>query len=247
MKSKTWLIPDIHGCIKTLKYLIEEIIKPGKYDHLIFLGDYIDRGPDSKGVIDFIMSLQEKGYKVSPLKGNHEDVCVQTYYEDTKHKSYLGIKSKTTIQKNWETFGGSQTMTSFGVKHPRLITKKYIQWMENLELFVETDNFIAVHAGLNFNIENPFIDTRSMLWIRDSEVDPKKIRNKKLIHGHVPVNIEFIELSVKSKDSKFIDLDNGIYMTGKPGYGNLVALEWESKDLIILPVMDKIIFRHELF
>ena len=63
----------------------------------------------------------------------------------------------------------------------------------------------------------------------------------------MPVNIEFIELSVKSKDSKFIDLDNGIYMTGKPGYGNLVALEWESKDLIILPVMDKIIFRHELF
>ncbi len=246
MKSKTWFIPDIHGCSKTLKYLIEEKIKPEKHDHLIFLGDYIDRGPDSKGVIDFILGLQEKPFRVTTLKGNHEAVCIQTYYEDLKLKSYLGIKSKTTIQKNWEAYGGNKTLDSFGVKRPRLIPKKYIQWMENLELFVETDDFIAVHAGLNFNIENPFTDARSMLWIRDFEVDSKKIRNKKLIHGHVPVNLELIELSIKSSDIKFIDLDNGIYMAGKPGYGNLVTLEWESKDFIILPVIDNVTYRYHL-
>ncbi len=56
---KTWIIPDIHECANTLQLLVEQQIRPDKKDRLIFLGDYIDRGPDSKGVIDFIMHLQE--------------------------------------------------------------------------------------------------------------------------------------------------------------------------------------------
>ena len=54
---KRWVIPDVHGCVNTLKALIEEQIKPARYDELYFLGDYIDRGPDSRAVIDFIRNL----------------------------------------------------------------------------------------------------------------------------------------------------------------------------------------------
>ena len=57
--NKIWIIPDIHGCVLTLKTLIENQIEPDKNDQLIFIGDYIDRGPDSKGVIDYIMNLEE--------------------------------------------------------------------------------------------------------------------------------------------------------------------------------------------
>ena len=71
--KKQWVIPDLHGCSQTLQALITEQIRPSRSDVLYFLGDYIDRGPDSKGVIDYIITLQENEYEVKVLKGNHED------------------------------------------------------------------------------------------------------------------------------------------------------------------------------
>ena len=69
---KRWVIPDIHGCHKTLKSLIEELIKPSRYDELYFLGDYIDRGPDSQKVIDYIRFLQKDEYTITALpKSRH--------------------------------------------------------------------------------------------------------------------------------------------------------------------------------
>ncbi|MCD4683783.1 MAG: hypothetical protein K8R86_10920, partial [Bacteroidales bacterium] len=102
---------------------------------------------------------------------------------------------------------------------------EYLEWMKNLEYYIELENFVLVHAGLNFDIKDPFEDKNAMLWVRDFEIDQKKIGNKKIIHGHVPVSLEFIDISVKNKGYKFIDLDNGAYMTEREGYGNLVALE----------------------
>ena len=64
MKNR-WVVPDIHGHIKTLRTLIEERLELQKSDSIYFLGDYIDRGPDSKGVLDYIMSLQNSGYEVT--------------------------------------------------------------------------------------------------------------------------------------------------------------------------------------
>ena len=72
--SQRWIIPDIHGCAKTLKVLLENMLKVTKNDQLYFLGDYIDRGPDGKGVIDYLMHLQKEEYNVLLLKGNHEDM-----------------------------------------------------------------------------------------------------------------------------------------------------------------------------
>jgi serine/threonine protein phosphatase 1 len=67
-----------------------------------------------------------------------------------------------------------------------------------------------------------------MLWIRDYEIDSSKVANKRIVHGHVPVSLEFIDLSIRNNNYKFIDLDNGCYMTKKDGFGNLVALELNS-------------------
>ncbi|MCK5774959.1 MAG: serine/threonine protein phosphatase, partial [Bacteroidales bacterium] len=78
MNQKRWVIPDIHGYAKTLKSLLAQI-RPAKEDHLIFLGDYIDRGPDSKGVIDEIMRLQNEGHRVTALMGNHESFLLSNY------------------------------------------------------------------------------------------------------------------------------------------------------------------------
>jgi len=106
--------------------MIESQIKPDKNDHLVFLGDYIDRGPDSKGVIDFIMNLQKNGYNVTTLKGNHESVCAKAYRDDLESKSFLGFRKKTRTQRDWEAFGGVETLKSFDVKRPSDIPEKYI-------------------------------------------------------------------------------------------------------------------------
>jgi len=242
---KKWVIPDIHGCALTLKTLIENQIKPNKNDHLIFLGDYIDRGPDSKGVIDYIMDLQKNDYTVTALMGNHEDYCIKAFDEDKKQKRFLGFRSKSKIQKEWEIFGGVQTLESFDTESPRDIPVEYIDWMRNLDYYIEVDNFIIVHAGLNFKEDDPYTDKRAMIWIRDFKVDSEKISNKKVIHGHVPVNLEFIDLSINNTEYKFIDLDNGVYYNDRAGYGSLIALELTEMKYSIQSLMDDVTFRQQ--
>jgi len=226
-----WVIPDIHGCVNTLKALVEDMIKPSKHDWLYFLGDYIDRGPDSKGVIDYLMYLQKEDYNIRTLMGNHEDYLVKAYEEEFNLKKVLGFKQKNRKKKEWLFHGGKQTMESFNTHDLKQIPSEYIEWMRHLEYYIELDEFILVHAGLNFKSENPFTDTNSMLWIREFEVAPKKINNKTVVHGHVPVSLEFIDINVKNPSYKFIDLDNGCYMTKREGFGNLLALELNTREL----------------
>lgn len=232
--AKTWVIPDIHGCVNTLKQLIENGIQPSKEDNIYFLGDYIDRGPDGKGVIDYIMSMQDSGYKIDYLIGNHEYYCMNSYEKD-QHR-WLG---KSSIQKEWERYGAKTTLASFGVRRPRDIDERYIEWMAKGKYFIELDKYILVHAGMNFNIQDPFDDTMSMLWVRDFKVDTSKIGGKKIIHGHVPVEHSLIQLFLDSTGYDFIALDNGVYYRDqKVGFGNLMALELNEMELIAQPNVD---------
>ena len=230
--ERKWIIPDIHGCVKTLKYMIEENIQLSKDDSLYFLGDYIDRGPDSKGVLDYIMNLQQNGYVVHYLMGNHEKYCIDAWEQD-QHRWFC----RSIAEKEWEKHGGFKTLKSFGVKRPRNIDERYINWMKNAEYYIELDNYILVHAGMNFNIINPFDDIMSMIWIRDFKVEKSKIGEKALIHGHVPVDISLISIFLESESYGFIVLDNGVYFN-KSGFGNLTALELNTKKLLVQPNID---------
>jgi serine/threonine protein phosphatase 1 len=233
-----WVIPDIHGNSRTLQALIEEQIKPSRSDRIFFLGDYIDRGPDTRGVIDYIMHLLEDEYDVRTLRGNHEDYLLRTYDNENVQKNFLGFSYQNKLKKEWFRFGGKETLKSFGISDVHEIPEKYIDWMRDLEYFVEVDSGILVHAGLNFMIDDPFEDKHSMMWIKDFKVVPEKIGNRKVIHGHVPVSLDFIELLRTSNNFDFIDLDNGVYMPGKEGFGNLVALELTSMEMKIQPNLD---------
>jgi len=233
-----WVIPDIHGCAKTLRALIEDMIKPSKHDWLYFLGDYIDRGPSSKEVIDYLMFLQQEDYNLRLLIGNHEDYLLQSCKDEHNLKSVLGIKQKNRRKKEWLFHGGKQTLESFNVFDLKQFPKEYLDWMNNLEYYIELDKYILVHAGFNFRIDDPFDDKESMLWVREFEVDSKKINKKRVVHGHVPVSLEFIDLSLRNKSYKFIDLDNGCYMTKREGYGNLLALELNSLEYKVQPNLD---------
>jgi serine/threonine protein phosphatase 1 len=235
--ARQWVIPDIHGYSKTLRALIEDKIKPSHTDTVYFLGDYIDRGPDSKGVIDFIIGLQKDKYNIRTLRGNHEDYLLRTYNnENTRH--ILGITYKNTLKKEWFKYGGKATLESFAVNDVHEIPSQYINWMNGLEYHIILDDFILVHAGFNFEIEDPYADQSAMMWIKDFKVDPEKIGNRKIIHGHVPVSLDFISFKKSKKVSNFIDLDNGIYMPEKQGFGNLVALELSTMELQVQSNLD---------
>jgi serine/threonine protein phosphatase 1 len=238
MMRKRWVIPDIHGCSKTLTALVSNLIRPARYDELYFLGDYVDRGPDSKGVIDFIRSLQKEEYNITVLKGNHEDFMIELYDAEMKAKNTWWHNLGNRKNKVWLDIGGKSTLKSFNTAGIRNIPRDYIEWMRSLKYYIPLENFILVHAGLNFKNDDPFEDQRAMLWLRDYEIKPEKIGNRRIIHGHVPVNMELIVMTVKSKTYKFIDLDNGPYISGKDGFGNLVALELDSMEMVIQDNLD---------
>jgi serine/threonine protein phosphatase 1 len=228
-----WVIPDVHGCVKTLKSLVTDLIRPTRNDALYFLGDYIDRGPDSKGVIDYIRFLQKDEYTIIALKGNHEDFMVELYDAEVRSKNIWLHNLGNRKHKSWMAIGGRPTLESFGVQHVRDIPVEYIEWMKNLPYFVSLDDFVLVHAGLNFKNDDPFEDKHAMLWLRDYEIKPEKIGNRRIIHGHVPVNMELITLSAANKSYKFIDIDNGPYISGREGFGNMVALNLNTMEMVI--------------
>ena len=236
--AKQWVIPDIHGYSRTLRVLVEEQIRPSPGDTIFFLGDYIDRGPDSKGVIDYIINLKESGFNVRTLRGNHEDYLVRAFDNETVQKSILGITYRNKLKKEWFKYGGKETLKSFSVTDVHLIPEKYIEWMRELEYFIRLDTFILVHAGMNFAINDPYSDKHSMLWIKEFKVDKEKTGYRKLIHGHVPVSLDFIEVMTSKNNFNFIDLDNGIYMTDKAGFGNLVGLELTSMEMKVQTNID---------
>jgi serine/threonine protein phosphatase 1 len=231
--SKTWVIGDIHGCAKTFRALVEDRISPAKGDEIILLGDYIDRGPDSKGVIDFAMQLPQQGIELKALMGNHEISLLDAYQMEFQlPKPSFWKKPKNEKKLAWYSYGGDTTMKSFGIEDIKQIPSEYIQWLESLDYYYSTRNYVMVHAGLNFREEDPFVDKHAMLWIRDFKVDKARIGNRKVIHGHVPVHMDLILECLNTSGYDFIDLDNGCVYTDRPGMGNLVALELGSMQLV---------------
>ncbi len=236
---RTWVIPDVHGCLLTLRMLVEDLIGLKKEDELIFLGDIIDRGPSSKGVIDYIMKLEASGIKTTVIRGNHEEYMAKVYRDEESKglfRRMLGLKALS--YKDWMLFGGTDTMSSFNAFRVGAIPLRYIEWIESLVFYLEWKKFLIVHAGFNFEIEDIFSDTESMMWIREYKIDPVKLGDRKIIHGHVPVSLDFINQSIISNSFNFIDLDNGVYLTDKPGYGNLLALELNTMELLVQPNLD---------
>ncbi|WP_462318246.1 metallophosphoesterase family protein [Marinilabilia sp.] len=212
----TYFIGDVHGCCRTLKKLVTEKIRPVKEDLLCFIGDYIDRGPDSKGVIDYILDLEEAGFQVITLRGNHEQMLLDS----------RGGRRNLLL---WMMNGGDETLRSFGVDAVEEIPARYMSFFEQTIMYVNAENFIAVHAGLDFGLDDPFSDDESMLWIRDFPVDHSFLGNKLLIHGHTPRPLDFV-LSQEMRSP--VNIDAGCVYHFRPGMGHLVALDFGEGEFL---------------
>lgn len=217
--GRRFAIADVHGCLNTLRRMVEDILKLGEDDVLYLLGDYIDRGPDSKGVLDYLMQLCMSDLDIRPLLGNHE-------------RMLLNAVTRTEEARNrWFDCDGRLTMQQFGVKKPSDIPEEYINFLSTLPTVLTTDDYVFVHAGLHFGVADPVNDTPDFfrLWDRDYKVKPELIGNRTLVVGHTVTDIHTIR---KSLETKHIMLDNGCFKKGYIGFGSLVALNLDTRNII---------------
>jgi serine/threonine protein phosphatase 1 len=217
---RSYVVGDIHGCLGELECLLDSLpLEPS--DRLVFLGDYIDRGPDPKGVISHLIERQKIGQQEFIfLKGNHEDMFL----------SYLDLPGK-----NSEIFlfnGGGTTLTSYGIA-PTIISaqeahfripRSHIDFLKSLRTYCLIEPFLCVHAGIHPLRPLNEQKEKELLWIRDEFIFNPHALPYTVLFGHTPHREVFFDLPYK------IGLDTGLV------YGN---------QLSCLEVQDKILFQIE--
>ena len=211
MNKRLFAIGDVHGCFDKLKALIEEKIQLQKSDKLILLGDYIDRGSQSKELVDYIIELKEKGFDIIPLIGNHEAMLLDTL----ANKKHLPL---------WIQNGGSETLKSFGISSLESLEPKYIDFFKDLQYYYSYEEFLFVHAGFNDEANNPFEDKYHMIWKCRENYKHLLLQNKRIVHAHCTIPESLCRENLLG-DKQVINIDTGCVYSDKIGYGKLSAIE----------------------
>ncbi len=175
--SFTYAIGDIHGSLDKLKSLVEACRqyagnRPAKF---VFLGDYIDRGPDSAGVLRYMMSLQrELKEQLIPLKGNHEALALE-------------VANDANSGLTWLVNGGHETLESYGVAHARELPRAHLDWLSALRVTYDDGRRLFVHAGVDPRKPLDAQDEADLLWIREPFLSDRRDYGRLIVHGHTPV------------------------------------------------------------
>ena len=201
-----YAIGDIHGCARELELLIAQI-SPKADDTVVFLGDYVDRGPDSKGVIDLILDLKTKTNVVA-LKGNHEQLFLD--FLESPQSPGAGV---------FILNGGGATLASYpGPGGSFEIPERHIEFFYGLKVKYETDTHFFVHAGVPIKPLDQITtdDENLLLWSRQPFLSSSFDWKKTIVHGHTPVETPDVK-------TNRINLDTGCVYNG-----HLTALELPS-------------------
>ena len=213
---RIYAIGDVHGCSSLLEQLLALIEAhaagfPSRRPILVFLGDYIDRGPSSLQVIDQLISLR-RYREVIFLKGNHESYLVE-------------FLKKPAILTEWFQYGGLDTLRSYGIT-PRsyfdpqeqeclsaalghaLNKRGHLEFFNGLKTSFVCDDFLFVHAGVRPGVALDQQREEDLLWIRDEFLHYEGDLGKIVVHGHTPVPHPEV-------CSNRINIDTGAYATGR--------------------------------
>ena len=214
-------IGDIHGCLSQLTILHKKILTHDKFDVkndlLIYLGDYIDRGNNSKEVINQILKLKNNKIKTINLMGNHDEFMIDFLF------------NKKNDIKNWLNFGVDETFRSYNIEIVEFIKdgfeddvidrlrnellKKmdatHINFFKNLEVTHSTEKYLFVHAGIDPLKKLSEQTKKDYLWSRSNIFFDKNFKAEKIIvHGHTPEK-DVIDYPYR------INIDTGCYFSGK--------------------------------
>lgn len=207
-----YAVGDIHGRADLLERLLDRIWADATCDAntLVFLGDYVDRGPSTKAVIDLLTGLERPGWEIVKLRGNHEQILLE----------YL---QNPDIYQSWRNFGGTETLLSYGVKPPVFSDAKELQraqaafvaalpsahlaFLNCLETSYCVGDYLFVHAGVRPGIVLDRQVPEDMLWIRDEFLTSDAQFGKVVVHGHSPSEQPIVR-------HNRIGIDTGAYATG---------------------------------
>jgi len=212
---RVYAVGDIHGRLDLLDTIQEKIIRDsegGSGDRIIvYLGDYIDRGADSKGVIERLLAQPPKGFAARYLKGNH-DQSLLDFLDDPSH------------YRMWKDYGARETLLSYGVLPPRgendvvlakarddlasALPESHLEFVRALELSATIGDYFFVHAGVRPGLPLAKQSPQDLMWIREEFLTSSSDFGKVVVHGHSPS-------SMPVKRPNRIGVDTGAYATGR--------------------------------
>ncbi|WP_408903593.1 metallophosphoesterase family protein [Methylobacterium radiotolerans] len=215
---------DLHG----RRDLLDEFLRwvgddrrPGEAVTLVFLGDYVDRGPESRQVVERLMRGPERpGETWIPLRGNHDRMFVEAWHDPEGRSA-----------GNWAMNGGLATSASYGAflfeGFPRLVPEAHIAFLEGLHLAVDDGERLYCHAGVRPGLGIEWQDEHDLTWIREPFLDERHALDRLIVHGHT--------ISTHGPDAKpwRLGIDTGAYATGRlTGVrfdpGNPIPRVWQS-------------------
>ena len=227
--TRIYAIGDVHGRADLLSELLERIdadlaSRPTHQHVHVFLGDYIDRGPQSSEVLELIIARRRLHHTVC-LKGNHETFIAK-------------FLDEPSVLLNWRLLGGFSTLLSYGITpsmNPSLaeqeefasalnqiLPESHRTFLESLALSYECGDFFFVHAGVRPGVPLDRQRERDLLWIREDFLIHEAKFDKMIVHGHTPVSQPDIR-------PNRINIDTGAYATGQ-----LTCLVLEDDELFFL-------------
>ncbi len=212
---RIYVVGDIHGRSDLLDKIVEEIkrdleTKPAPESLTVTLGDYVDRGPDSRGVLDRLIG-NPFPTKYIGLKGNHEEL-------------FEAFLSDSTVASQWRQLGGVETLHSYRVPVSSLmigkgfeeassalrqaVPRQHLSFLESLKLSMSIGEYFLCHAGVRPGIPLEHQSAADLLWIRGEFLNSKMNFGKIVVHGHTP--IESPEILPNR-----INIDTGAFVTGR--------------------------------
>jgi serine/threonine protein phosphatase 1 len=177
--SYIYAIGDVHGCLEQLLRLLDEVKPDLRRDRLVFIGDYIDRGPRPKAVVDYILSLQRiyPPENIICLKGNHDDMFLN-FLKGKDKELFLFNGGRSTLEDYWGRDWQKEEKLVLPPDHDR--------FFRDLKLFYETPEYIFVHAGLRPGVPLTEQDEEDLIWIRGEFIAATEDFGGKVIFGHTP-------------------------------------------------------------
>jgi serine/threonine protein phosphatase 1 len=212
---RIYAIGDIHGRADLLEALLRQIdadctLYPSSRPIVVFLGDYIDRGPASRQVLDLLLGCQRTKEAVF-LRGNHDNFV----------RRFL---SSPAVLDEWRLYGGLETLVSYGLKpsinpgvpEQRQLAKelekstpeRHLEFLDSLNLSFNCGDFLFVHAGIRPGVPIRKQKEEDLLWIREEFLSCEQRFEKFVVHGHTPVRAPDIR-------SNRINIDTGAFATGR--------------------------------
>ena len=197
-KLLVFAVGDIHGMAQKLESLVERCraYAVGRAHRFIFLGDYVDRGSNSRGVIELLMGLQGDMNPPILIKGNHEQML-------------LNAVASPEAELGWNLNGGASTLKSYGIANAFEMPDDHLRWFRSLTLMFDDGLRLYVHAGIYPSRALTRQKPEHLLWIREPFLSSKREFGRLIVHGHTPTETMTPDLRVNR-----LNIDTGAVYGG---------------------------------